>query len=57
MMEDFEEDGIFTTSCDLVEVGPLNIPDFNKFRNSLNRETNFNVFGCSTLTMWQSTQK
>jgi hypothetical protein len=25
-------DGIYTTTCDLVEVGPLNIPDFNKFR-------------------------
>ena len=32
VMEDFEEDGIYTTTCDLVEVGPLNIPDFNKFR-------------------------
>ena len=30
--EDFEEDGIYTTSCDLVEVGPLNIIDFNNFR-------------------------
>jgi hypothetical protein len=30
-MEDFEEDGIYTTTCDLVEEGPLNIPDF-KFR-------------------------
>jgi hypothetical protein len=30
--EDFEEDEIYTTSCDLVEVGPRNIPDFNNFR-------------------------
>ena len=30
--EDFEEDGIYTTSCDLVEVGPLKIPDINNFR-------------------------
>jgi hypothetical protein len=32
VMDDFEEDGIYTTTCDLVEVGPLNIPDINKFR-------------------------
>ena len=28
-IEDFEEDRIYTTTCDLVEVGPLNIPDYN----------------------------
>ena len=32
VIEDFEEDGIYTTSCDHVEVGPLNIPDYNHFR-------------------------
>ena len=32
VMENFDEDGIYTTSCDLVEVGPLNILDFNNFR-------------------------
>ena len=32
VIEDFEEDGIYTTFCDLVEVGPLNIPNFNNFR-------------------------
>ena len=32
VIEDFEEDGIYTTTCDLVEVGPLNIPDYNNFR-------------------------
>ena len=32
VIEDFEEDGIYTTSCDLVEVGPLSIPNFNKLR-------------------------
>jgi hypothetical protein len=30
-LENKEEDGIYTTSCDLVETGPLNIPDFNNF--------------------------
>ena len=29
VMEDFEEDGIYTTTCDLVEVGQLNILDYN----------------------------
>ncbi len=32
VIEDFEEDGIYTTFCDLVEVGPLNIPNFNNFK-------------------------
>ena len=32
VIEDFEEDGIYTTFYDLVEVGPLNIPNFNSFR-------------------------
>ena len=32
VIEDFEEDGIYTTYCDLVEVGPLNIIEFNNFR-------------------------
>ena len=32
VIEDFEEDGIYTTFYDLVEVGPLNIPKFNSFR-------------------------
>ena len=32
VIEDFEEDGIYTTTCDLVEVGPLNVPDYNLFR-------------------------
>jgi hypothetical protein len=31
-MESFKEDGIYTTYCDLVEVGPLNTMDFNNFR-------------------------
>ena len=30
--EDFEEDGIYTTTCDLVEVGPLSTLDGNNFR-------------------------
>ena len=34
VIEDFEEDGIYTTTCDLVEVGPLNIPDYNNFRRT-----------------------
>ena len=32
VMENFEEDGIYTTTCDLVEVGSLNIMDFNNFK-------------------------
>ena len=32
VMKNFEEDGIYTTSCDLVEVGPLNIMDFNNLK-------------------------
>ena len=33
VMENFEEDGIYTTYCDLVEVGPLNIMDLNNPSN------------------------
>jgi hypothetical protein len=29
VLEDIEEDGMFTTTCDLVEIGPLNIPKLN----------------------------
>jgi hypothetical protein len=29
VLENTEEDGIYTTSCDLVEIGPLNCPDVN----------------------------
>ena len=32
VIEHFEEDGIYTTFCDHVEVGPLNIPNSNNFR-------------------------
>ena len=32
VLEDMEEDGIFTTTCDLVEIGPLNIPKLNNLR-------------------------
>ena len=32
VMKNFEEDGIYTTTCDLVEVGSLNIMDFNNFK-------------------------
>jgi hypothetical protein len=32
VLENNEEDGFQTTSCDLVDIGPLNIPDFNNFR-------------------------
>jgi hypothetical protein len=31
-LQHVDEDGIYTISCDLVEVGPFNIPDFNNFR-------------------------
>ena len=31
VLENTEEDGIYTTSCDLVEIGPLNCPDVNNF--------------------------
>ena len=31
VLENTEEDGIYTTSCDLVEIGPLNCPDLNNF--------------------------
>ena len=30
--ETLEEDGIYTTTCDLVEVGPLSILDGNNIR-------------------------
>ena len=29
MLESTEEDGIYTTTCELVEIGPLNGPDKN----------------------------
>ena len=29
VLENTEEDGIYTTSCDLLEIGPLNCPDMN----------------------------
>jgi hypothetical protein len=32
VLEGTEEDGIFTTTCDLVEIGPLNIPKLNNLR-------------------------
>ena len=32
VIEDFEEDGIYTTSYDLVKVGSLNIPGYHNFR-------------------------
>ena len=32
VIEDFEEDGIYTTTCDLVEVGPLNIQHLEELR-------------------------
>ena len=32
VLEDMEEDGFFTTTCDLVEIGPLNMPKQNILR-------------------------
>jgi hypothetical protein len=32
LLEEMEEDETFTTTCDLVEVGPLNIPKLNNLR-------------------------
>jgi hypothetical protein len=32
VLEDMEEDGIYTTTCNLVEIGPLNIPKLNNLR-------------------------
>ena len=32
VLEETEEEGIFTTTCDLVEIGPLNIPKWNSLR-------------------------
>jgi hypothetical protein len=31
VLENTEEDGMYTTSCVLVEIGPLNSPDFKNF--------------------------
>ena len=57
VMENFEEDGIYTTTCDLVEVGSLNIMDFNNFKRMPeqrwyrylhgNKEIAKNQAGCS----------
>ena len=32
VLENMEEDGIYTTTCDLVEIGPLNMPKLNNLR-------------------------
>ena len=29
-----EEDGIYTTTCDLIEIGPLNMPKLNNFKKN-----------------------
>ena len=33
MPESIEEDGIYTTTCELVEIGPLNGPDINNLES------------------------
>ena len=32
-MENTEEDGIYTTTCELLEIGPLNGPDINNLES------------------------
>jgi glycerol-3-phosphate responsive antiterminator len=32
VLENMEEDGIYTTTCDLVEIVPLNMPKLNNLR-------------------------
>jgi hypothetical protein len=33
VMENTEENGIYTTTCELVEIGPLNGPDYNNLES------------------------
>ena len=32
VLENKEEDGTFTTYCDLIQIGPLNMPDSNNLK-------------------------
>ena len=32
VLENMEEDGIYTTTCDLVEIGPLNMPKLKNLK-------------------------
>jgi hypothetical protein len=32
ILENMEEDGMYTTTCDIVEIGPLNMPKLNNLR-------------------------
>jgi hypothetical protein len=57
-MENFEEDGIYTAYCDLVEVGPLNIMDFKNISTQIasNWWTDFSTWEDFSGILWAGTK-